>query len=290
MMKKNFLLALFCSTVVYASYIEAAPTGYTSLLNNKHGIKGYESKDGKILVIDAPLGSFKLDFSSTGKPSGKNKWGGNLYKRKYLTQHYADILEKDNSENLYAVLNSQFFGKYPNNTATFAFPLKGNGTIYQEDDTEKKYGKRTLYMYKGIFPIFTDGYNKKLLKNSKITDVISALNPSNTNNLKDKLKPKSKIGRHYIGCIPLREYSKKLSTCKNIVFFYSTLSTNKEMISAMTNWGIKKHHIMAMDGSGSAQIYSEVMTHSGIIEGYGAARFNIPDYRDLPGVISIYRR
>jgi hypothetical protein len=199
-----------------------------------------------------------------------------------------DYYNKSNNGNLYAVLNGQFFNNDANPT-TISFPLKGNGKVFQSINHEPEKKKRTLYMYEGIMPIFYNGYSESLLNNSKNTDVITSLNPEDISTV-NNFQPSNKIGRNYIGCIPLKEYNNDLATCKNLLFFYSDKSTHNDMMNAAKKWGVKPNHIMMMDGSGSAQLNSEVMDDSNYIEKYGLTKYGFPDYRSLPNTISIFAR
>jgi hypothetical protein len=270
--------------LVTGAFAIEKPSGYKDLIVKKNGISSYQSNDGKIYVIDAPLWKFKLDFSSIGDSAGKNSGGNLLFTKKDISEHYNEMY----NSNLYAVLNGQFFSR-ENDITSLSFPTKGDNKVFQAVHHEPEKKKRTLYMYKGVYPIFYNGYSKGLLENSKITDVITSLNPEDTKTV-NEFQPNKKIGRHYIACVPLKEYNTNLATCKNLLFFYSDNATHNDMMNAAKKWGIKKYHIMMMDGSGSAQLYSEVMTESGIVEKHGLTRWKFPDYRPLPNVISIFNR
>jgi hypothetical protein len=135
----------------------------------------------------------------------------------------------------------------------------------------------------------TNGYSSKLLKNKNITDAITSLNPFSSINVKEKFKANSSIGRFYIGCIPLKKYNKDIAICKNILFFYSTKATHYEMINVVKKWGVENNFLMAMDGSGSAQMYSDMISNEQNLELYGV-RALFPDFRDLSGIISLYSK
>jgi len=289
MRKTTMMLSL---SLVFISSVFATEVReeYTHLVHYNFDISSYKSNNGKYYVIDAPIGKFKLDFSAVGKKSKKNKHGGQLYERQSIYDHYLD--KDDGSGFLYAMLNGQFFGKYSGHTAQFAFPLKGKNKIFHDTDTQTQYAKKTLYMAQvkdKQIPIFMNGFHKGLFKHSLISDAITALDPYHKKTKEDKLKVEEKIGRHYIGCIPLKEYNTNLATCRNLIFIQSNEATHTDMLEEMKKWGVKEHHIMAMDGSGSARLYSTMMVHSGIVERAGLNSLGFADWRDLPNVISIYR-
>jgi hypothetical protein len=111
------------------------PNGFKTLVQVKNGISSYINNSENIYIIDAPIRKFKLDMSHIGRYSGKNKWNHNLYKKDSLYNFSALA----NNGNLYTAFNSQFFDNSSNSFTPLSFPLKGNGKIFQDKDTEKKF-------------------------------------------------------------------------------------------------------------------------------------------------------
>jgi hypothetical protein len=122
------------------------------------------------------------------------------------------------------------------------------------------------------------------LKNKNITDGITGFDPFDINAQK-AIGAKYNKGRNMIGCIPFPKYDLgSIAICKKVYFFISKSISQKSLISEMKKWGIEEEYMLTLDGSGSAQAYTEEFQYNG-------KNFRMPgDYRKIPNSILIYSR
>lgn len=283
-MNKSILTAIISTTLLSGTAFSAdytVPSGWQQKESFVTGsTKLYKKDNDNFFVVAVDISKAKIKVGGVNShysdgttelfytDSIDNYWDNNI--------NYVDIYNST-YQNLFAVLNGQFFDNSRNPTG-LSFPVKSNGIILTDNNGEDYLAKRSLVIDSNGSVYITEGVPLGLLDSYNSKEFITGLHPD-----EDKNGWAWFVGRNYIGGIPKGTCDPSKTSCsyEYILFFVNQDAKQSTMESEIAKWGVPSKSIIMMDGSGSAQMKTRNYSV------YGNNGQSI-DKRYLPNTILIY--
>lgn len=280
-MKKIFLIFLiFLFSIVQlfsAEYV--VPSGWN--LKDKFvtsSVKLYQKASDDFYVVAVNMNQAKIEFGGNAgyfyTSTGNKFYTDTISNYYYKYRNYVDI-DGNTYNNLFSVINGQFFDNNNQNTTSLSFPLKSKGIILNSFNGETNLTKRSLLINTDGKTYIREGFNDILFNSNSIKEYVVGLNPAESKN-----RLIGFVGRNYIAGIPDGTCDPIKTSCeyKYLLFFINKYSSQSNMETEIAKWGVPSKSIIMMDGSGSTQLQTSQFT----LYGY------IVDKRKLPNTFLIY--
>lgn len=162
---------------------------------------------------------------------------------------------------LFATISPHFFRKTKYSSENFPetellFPLKSNGEILNSQDLNEKLSKKTLYIDYENNAYINENYDKNIINNKNIRELIVGLDPYITNSKSDL-----EIGRSYIAGIKDNKcQNNENCNYKYIIFFISQKSTQYAINQELEKWNLDQKSIIMMNTDADTQLSTNKFT------------------------------
>ncbi len=190
----------------------------------------FQSDDKNISIIDVDLDKYWISFWWL-----EEDW---IFYKKYLA---VDYLKSLSNENVFAVVNWQFFLDVESERTGLSFPVKSDWKIFT-DYLDNEITKRTLIVNSNNEAFIKEWYLEKDLLDEDDREVIVAFNPDVNARWKDK------IWRSYIW----------LKWTKNVIFFIAKNLTQEDMNQIIKDYWVEKEDVIMLDWWPSAQFATKL--------------------------------